>query len=67
MSPNDEYGVYERIAVLETKLAELERRPAPSVGFLGIPSPIVVWAVLAATAMGSGPEVLDLLTKVILK
>lgn len=67
MSPNDEYGVYERLAVLETKMAELERRPQQQSGIFGIPNPVIVWVVLTATALGSGPNVLDLLTKVILK
>ena len=74
MSPNDEYGVYERLAVLETKLSEMERqnknsdfdRRAPA-GILGIPNQYIVWAILTATALGSGPNVLDLLTRIVLK
>ena len=80
MSPNDEYDVHGRLVRLETVLSEVENKvkahgadidamkPRPSKsGQLNIQSPIVIWAILTATALTSGPNFLDLLAKALLK
>ena len=67
----DEYGVYERLAVLETEVSAIKHnisagheKPEKSDGLLGSLNPIT-WILIAATALGNGPEVLQLIIKVL--
>jgi len=72
----DEYGVYERLARLETQHDAMDARlkiaekpadkPAASSGLSGLslPNPIV-WIMIIATALGQGPQVLELVAKVL--
>jgi hypothetical protein len=68
MVTDPEYGVYERLAVLETEISILKRALngglPPSKHPLSEP---LYWVLIAATAFGNGPEVMKFLATVFVK
>jgi hypothetical protein len=72
MKNDPEYGVYERLAVLETENISLKTE-INAIKFeikaerkSSVPYPLI-WILIAATALGSGPDVLGILAKVLVK
>lgn len=62
-----EYGVYERLAVLETEVAEIKAAK-------GLDKPtglskdnVILWFLITAAALGNGSSVIEVLKQVIAK
>jgi hypothetical protein len=63
----DEYGVYERLATLETQMAEIMKPKAPEKSALGVSEKLIIWLLIVAAATGNLPEVVAAMGKVITK
>jgi hypothetical protein len=71
---NDEYGVYERLARLETKVDQLMTKPdegtAPKPNdksVFGLSEKFVFWLLIIAAASGNLPGVIEAFAKVVTK
>jgi hypothetical protein len=63
----DEYGVYERLARLETQMVELLKPKASEKSVFGLSEKFVFWLLIIAAASGNLPEVMAAVGKVIAK